>query len=296
MKGRTTWAMVAAVLAIAVPLAVLGGTNVALANNGDPVVLGTSNYESSPSYVLMDSISTTSTREAAFVSSHKADANDVEPIGLWGNAGNSLFPRPSGFQIGVLGTSEGDGVMGVASRNGVFGLTSNNGASGVYGENDGTGYGVAGRANTGTGVFGEGVTGVLGQRVGAGDGVGGRANNSCCSAVYGLNNGTGNGVAGRSDTGTGVLAASANGIALKVSGRAKFSTAGVALIASGQKKVTVTLAGVTTSDFVLATVQGSGSFYVKNASAGTGQFTININKAPTAPATVKVAFFVISAA
>jgi hypothetical protein len=45
---------------------------------------------------------------------------------------------------------------------------------------------------------------------------------------------------------------------------------------------------------VLATLQGSGAS-VKNASAGTGQFTININKAPTAPATMKVAYFVISA-
>ena len=30
-------------------------------------------------------------------------------------------------------------------------------------------------------------------------------------------------------------------------------------------------------------------------SAGSGQFTINVNKAPTAPVTVKVAYFVISA-
>ena len=85
------------------------------------------------------------------------------------------------------------------------------------------------------------------------------------------------------------------GTALQVNGRAKFSTAGIAVVASGQKKVTVTLAGVTTTDFILATVQGSGAFYVKNASAGSGQFTIFINKAPTAPATVTVAYFVISA-
>jgi hypothetical protein len=118
--------------------------------------------------------------------------------------------------------------------------------------------------------------------------------NNAASGVYGQNDGTGFGVAGRADTGTGVLAASTNGTALKMSGRAKFSTAGIAVIASGQKKLTVTLAGVTATDFVLATVQGSGAFYVKNASAGSGQFTININKAPLAPATVKVAYFVIS--
>jgi hypothetical protein len=47
----------------------------------------------------------------------------------------------------------------------------------------------------------------------------------------------------------------ANGTALRVTGRSKFSTAGTAVVASGQKKVTVTLAGVTPTEFVLATVQ-----------------------------------------
>jgi hypothetical protein len=126
-------------------------------------------------------------------------------------------------------------------------------------ENDFTGHGVTGRATSTTGG-----TGVLGD-------------------------------APNSSNGVGVEADSASGTALRVSGRATFSTAGTAVIASGNKTVTVTLAGVTTTDFVLATVQGLGAFYVKNASAGTGQFTIRINKVPTAPATVTVAYFVISA-
>jgi hypothetical protein len=92
-----------------------------------------------------------------------------------------------------------------------------------------------------------------------------------------------------------VHADSASGIALEIDGRSTFSTAGTAVVASGQKKVTVTLTGVTATDFVLATVQGSGAFYVKNALAASGKFTITINKAPTAPATVTVAYFVISA-
>jgi hypothetical protein len=146
------------------------------------------------------------------------------------------------------------------------------------------GYGVYGNGGP-AGVFGYGqLNGVFGQSSSTGG-----------SGVYGQNDNTGYGVAGRAAGGTGVLADSASGTALKVTGRTKFSTSGTAVIASGQKKVTVTLAGVTTSDFVLATVQGSGAFFVKNASAGSGQFTININKAPTAPATVKVAYFVISA-
>jgi hypothetical protein len=57
----------------------------------------------------------------------------------------------------------------------------------------------------------------------------------------------------------------------------------------------VTLAGVKSGDFVLATVQGSGPFFMKDSSAEAGKFTIVLNNAPTAPATVKVAYFVISA-
>jgi hypothetical protein len=75
-----------------------------------------------------------------------------------------------------------------------------------------------------------------------------------------------------------------SGVGLRVDGRSVFRTAGTAVVASGAKKVTVTLAGVTTADFVLATVQGSGAFYLKNASAGSGQFTITISKVPVSPA------------
>ena len=59
--------------------------------------------------------------------------------------------------------------------------------------------------------------------------------------------------------------------------------------------MTVTLAGISGTDMVLATVQQTGAFYVKNAVAGSGTFTIYVNKAPASPATVKVAWFVISA-
>jgi hypothetical protein len=116
------------------------------------------------------------------------------------------------------------------------------------------------------------------------------------------------GVQGVSTEGTGVHAVSTNGaallaesvaeagIGLKVEmGRSMFHTAGTAVVASGQKKVTVDLPGVSPTDFVLATVQGTGAYQVKNAVAGYGQFTIAINKAPTPPNTVTVGYFVISA-
>ncbi len=57
--------------------------------------------------------------------------------------------------------------------------------------------------------------------------------------------------------GIGVEAESASGTALEVNGNAVFSTAGKAVIASGKKSVTVSLAGVTASDIVVATVRGA---------------------------------------
>jgi hypothetical protein len=45
---------------------------------------------------------------------------------------------------------------------------------------------------------------------------------------------------------------------------------------------------------VLATVQGGGDIYVRGAKAGSGQFTIFVSKAPASPATLKLAWFVMS--
>src|SRR5437870_9401857 len=64
------------------------------------------------------------------------------------------------------------------------------------------------------------------------------------------------------------LAQDASGVGLRVDGRSVFRTVGVATVPSGVKSVTVTLAGVTATDMVLATVQQTGAFYVKNAVAG----------------------------
>jgi hypothetical protein len=196
------------------------------------------------------------------------------------SASSACLPDPTAGLM-VCGSY---GIEGIGGHTGVFGTGD---SRGVFATSS-SGYGVYGTSNTGTGVFGQ----TFGEGV---NGVYGLANNSGGSAVYGQNDGTGYGVAGRAAGGTGVLADSANGTALQVTGRTKFSTAGTAMIASGQKKVTVTLAGVTATDFVLATVQGSGAFFVKNASAGSGSSRSSSNKAPTAPATVKVAYFVISA-
>jgi hypothetical protein len=273
-------AVLAVVLTAGVVLAVTGPS--ATATQGQPVIAGFINDATMTTYI------------------HNTAAGD----GLEGDGGR-VGVRGRGGTEGVHGTGSTYGVYGTGETYGVFGETSNAAASGVYGSNSAAGNGVSGVAPTGNGVYGNGGlygiygestgTAVLGNNTGSGNGVWGLANNSH-NAVVGEQQGSGAGVLGEADTnGVGVFATSANGTALQVLGRPKFSTAGTAAIASGKKSVTVTLAGVTTSDFVLATVQGSGAFYVKNASAGSGKFTITINKAPTAPVTVKVAYFVISA-
>jgi hypothetical protein len=218
---------------------------------------------------------------------------------------------------------------------GVIGITHSAVSSGALGSNSAGGPGVTGlTAGSGPGVLGQNAgsgPGVLGQNISsAGDGVEGQTDGAFNSGVYGHNESTdagGKGVFGSSpngiaveglggqvgvhgisagDTGVkgegvgiGVRAVStlANhaGVGLRVDGRSVFRTAGVATVASGKKAVAVSLAGVAATDIVLATVQQTGGFYVKNAVAASGKFTIYLNKAPVSPETVKVAWFVISA-
>jgi hypothetical protein len=241
-------------------------------------------------------------------------ATGVEGIGsLYGVLGSS----PS--SIGVYGQGS-YGVRAVGDSDGVYGESTGSG-SGVHGHNDVGGAGVHGSATSGPGMFGSSDDG---------DGVQGQTVNAFSSGIYGHNESSdagGKGVFGASpngiaveglggqvgvhgisagDTGVkgegvgiGVRAVStlANhaGVGLRVDGRSVFRTAGVATVASGVKKVTVNLAGVTATDMVLATVQQTGGFYVKNAVAASGKLTIYLNKAPVSPQTVKVAWFVISA-
>jgi hypothetical protein len=106
--------------------------------------------------------------------------------------------------------------------------------------------------------------------------------------------GTGPAIVGSSNNGIGVQASTTNGTAFQVVGKAVFSRSGIATVNSGSKSVQVTLSGVTVFSMILATVQQSGGFYVKFVVPVSGSFTITINKAPTSPDTVKVAYFVLN--
>lgn len=228
-----------------------------------------------------------------------------------------LRPDPAAAANGndlVLGESNEASAVTVLTTSADAGLSvttgDTSGSNGLYGlsgtdSSSGSGYGVEGISTNGVGVSGSsangyGVTGftsatdkagVSGSPIGpGGTGVLGETNNG--TAVKGQDGGSGTGVLGTSDSGPGVAAQSTTGVALQVTGKVTFSGSGLATVAAKKKSVTVTLAGVTTSSMILATLQqAAGAVAVASAVPGSGSFTVNLTAAPAAK--VKVAYFVI---
>ena len=214
---------------------------------------------------------------------YRSDNDGFEACGDLGvdGQGNYTGVYGNGGSIGVYGTGP-TAVQGDGTSYGLYGSGGNTGVFAISGT-----YGVHGTSDSGSGVYGEnsGSTGigVEGKTAGVG------------SAVYGHATVNGVGVFGDTASGTGVVARSmGTGTALDVRGKAKFTRSGRVTVPSGANHVTVTLAGVTNGSMVLATVQQSGAFFVKNVALASGSFTIYLNKAPASPATVKVAYFVLN--
>jgi hypothetical protein len=102
------------------------------------------------------------------------------------------------------------------------------------------------------------------------------------------------GVWGASE-GTGVLAQSGNGIALKVMGTSEFSRSGAVSIPARASKVVISGVDLTSSSLVLATIQQDASGrWVRAAvpDVAAGSFTILLNKA--ASRDTLVAWFVVN--
>lgn len=137
-----------------------------------------------------------------------------------------------------------------------------------------TAVGVEGRTRSDTGC------GVRGSNSGSGNGIFGLCDNPGASGVYGQNDGTVFGVAGRAADGTGVLADSTNGVALSVVGKARFSRSGRKTIAAGATHATVSLEGVSRKSMVMATAQKHvAGVFVQAAVPASASFTIWLNKA-----------------
>ena len=205
-------------------------------------------------------------------------ASSATGIGLW-SASEDLTPTPD-FTV----PSRKTGVFGVAGsasnasvntdETGVYGFAElSTSSTGVWGESS-TGYGVYGYGSTGVagvgdwGVYGTGNAGVVGDVGTTGTG------------VYGW---TGNALPPAPTAGVGVLARaeSTSQTALYAVGKVKFSRSGRTSVGSTSTSKKITMTGVTTSSYIIATMQTSVSgLYVRAVVPGTGYFTIYLSKAP----------------
>jgi len=228
------------------------------------------------------------------------------------NSGVAGVGTPGVFGLTVKSGS--NGVWGEAGQtstaNGVYGHASNSGASGVYGLNDGTGFGVAGRAHNGTGVLGDSQAGTgMSASTVTGTALEVIAGGTGGTGMHSTDGGSGNGpavvakltnpanpspavLAETDGTGPAIYARSGAGVALHVAGKVTFSRSGLATIRAGSKTVTVRMAGVNSSSLILATLhRAAGSIAVASAVPGSGSFTINLSRAPAT--NIQVAYLVL---
>lgn len=233
-------------------------------------------------------------------------------VGLYGysNSGRAVQAIGGGSGTALWGqTTTGSGVVATTTdstpstfldpshRTGVIGTmgdttgeAANTDETGVYGYADASpsSSGVVGHSHQGWGVIGAGAVGVLG--VGTWGVLGDVGVTSI--GVYG-NVGAAEApiVAG----GIGVLARAqtTSQVALKVLGKAQFSRSGRTSIAPGSSTKTITMAGVTTSSYIIATLQTNRSgIYVRAVVPAAGTFKIYLNT--TVPGTTYIGYLVIN--
>jgi hypothetical protein len=209
-----------------------------------------------------------------------------------GQAGVSgIDKNPANGSFGLIGESDhGTAIYGLShGGNGVTGQTQTKGKSGVAGldfSKTAGAHGVYGQSNLGVGVFGIsfGDNGIFGQSETVGK-----------SAIVGVDllaKAGGNAASFQSHHGTAVAALSDHGVALHCEGRAKFKNSGTVSVPAGQGSVKVTVAGLTSANIVLATIQNPQSgVFIEGAQPGAGSFTITLSK--KAPGAVHVGWFVI---
>jgi hypothetical protein len=98
------------------------------------------------------------------------------------------------------------------------------------------------------------------------------------------NGGSGIGVQGLTAGGIGVdaRATTTTGTALRTTGKVQFNRSGRTSITAGHASRTVSMAGVTTSSYIIATPQTNrAGIYIQSVVPAAGKFTIYLNKAVT---------------
>lgn len=256
---------------------VVGRPAPAVAANGDPVLLGQDNGESRPTSIRNSRRDDTSLHVEARGSGGVA----IDGVCHRGTALHGLSTRGSG----VSGeTVFGIAVSGLAVEPGSYAVAGNaNGGVGVQGESR-EATGVQGTSRYGVGVSGANLSvsdpAVRGWAQSGQTGVMGLSTPVGGDAVATPSNVGVFGVCDQPD-GRGVLARSADGMALEAEGRVVFSTSGVATVPSGTAHVVVTPTfDVTQATKVLALPQSDpGGVVVRwvDVAPGTNTFTIRMS-------------------
>lgn len=198
--------------------------------------------------------------------------------------------------VAVRGASaEGVGVFGAVGDDSLVGDMSGAGVVGFADELVGF-VGTAGISDAFVGALGSGLIGVYGSA----DSIG-VVGDGADAGVYGTGYEGGIGVVGlvgdspaTMPTNVGVFASGdSSSVALQVNGKVKFSRSGRVSISSTGTSRSVTMSGVTTSSYIIATMQTSVSgVYVRAVVPGTGSFRIYLSKAPGK--TVYVGYLVVN--
>lgn len=260
------------------------------AADGGNALLGNANTATAPtSFENTDpgEVSLIGTHGAAGTGAKGSSVTGVGVIGASTDSTPSNFTTDPSHRTGVLGTT-GDttNAATITDEVGVYGFADvSPDSAGVWGDAP-QGFGVYGSGSMGVigvgewGVYGTGSLGVVGD---AGlTGVG----------VYGW---TGNADPPAPPAGVGVYARAETTAqtALQVVGKARFSRSGRTSLGSTATSRKITMAGVTSSSYVIATMQTNVSgLYVRAVACTTGSFTIYLSKAPGK--TVHVGYLVIN--
>jgi hypothetical protein len=241
----------------------------ALADTGDNALLGQANTADAET-----SFENTTDAESSLVGAHAGSGKGIVGTSFGGPGvyGASTDPTPSDFstdpsmRMGVYGAAgDTSGAPTVIDETGVFGHASFSVFSnGVWGDSP---DGNAVLATGAWGLYALGTWTVTGDA--EADGVG----------VYGW---VGDAFAPPPPSGVAVYARAQTTAqtALQVSGKVKFSRAGRTYLTSSQKSKTIKMSGVTSSSYVIATVQTSVSgVYVRAVVPASGKLTIYLSKA-----------------
>jgi hypothetical protein len=238
---------------------------------------------------------------------------DGYSTGVIGIAGQGTIPEGNWGQVGVFGYSKvglstvATGMIGVVGSDVPAGLTDDSAEVGVFGYSDTSpnaagvvgksvdGVGAAGVSDNSVGVVGVGPIGVQGSGYLGVYGWGRQAVvGDATPDATGLFGWVGAEAPPEPPAGVAVHAESEAGfVALNVVGKARFSRSGRTSIAAGKKSTTVTMSGVTTSSYVIATLQTNRTgVFVRAVVPAAGKFTIYLNKA--ASGATDVGFLVIN--